>query len=359
MDTSWSAVAERAAGGLGVAAGEVVLVRDHTGRPEVVLEALLAIERRGATPLPEITPPSYLRRLFGVAPVSYLQAWDRHRLGWMRQADRVLVLEGEGLDLAAAAVPAPAVDAWRDAVGRLVALEEERRLPFLLVAVPMAAQAAALGMALPELEAAVLPALAVDAGELRQVITRMLAAVAGGRILTIRTQGGCELRLALGDRRWLDDDGDITDEDRARGGVVSNLPAGSIYTTVLEDRTRGTLRLARAEGATEATLRFVDGVITEVVARAGAEELSTMLDRQTGDARRVGHVGIGLNPRLRRPLGWTLVDEHVHGCLFVSLGENRYMGGRNESSLNVDFAVPGATLLLDDRVIVQDGVVVV
>ena len=86
---------------------------------------------------------------------------------------------------------------------------------------------------------------------------------------------------------------------------------------------------------------------------------SAMFDRHTGEARRISHVGVGLNPYLRRPVGWTLVDEHLHGSLFVALGENRYLGGENASSLNVDFAVPGATLLVDDRIVVDAGVVAV
>jgi len=48
---------------------------------------------------------------------------------------------------------------------------------------------------------------------------------------------------------------------------------------------------------------------------------------------------------LRRPIGWTLVDEHLPGCVFMALGENRYMGGQNISSLNVDLLVGPDALL--------------
>jgi hypothetical protein len=54
-------------------------------------------------------------------------------------------------------------------------------------------------------------------------------------------------------------------------------------------------------------------------------------------------------------VGWPLVDEHVQGAVFVALGENRYLGGENASSLNVDVAVANATLLCDGRQIVEDG----
>jgi leucyl aminopeptidase (aminopeptidase T) len=71
----------------------------------------------------------------------------------------------------------------------------------------------------------------------------------------------------------------------------------------------------------------------------------------------VSYIGIGLNPYLHEPIGWTLVDEHVHGYVFIAFGENRYMGGRNASSLNVDFALPGTTFMVGEQVVVSEGVV--
>jgi hypothetical protein len=53
------------------------------------------------------------------------------------------------------------------------------------------------------------------------------------------------------------------------------------------------------------------------------------------------------------------VDEHIHGNLFIALGENRYMGGQNESSLNEDYALAGVSLEMDGRTIVSQGKVIV
>jgi leucyl aminopeptidase (aminopeptidase T) len=354
MDERWPGIAQRVAQGLGVQAGELVLVRDHAGRIEVLQETLLAIEGMGATPLPEIVTAAYLGRLLGAAPERYLAEWDRHRAGWMRQADRVLVLQGEPLGMDVSGAPPHASKAWREAAGRLGVIEEERALPFLLVAVPTERQATALGMSLADLEAIVLPSLEIGAADLRQEIGLVLDAVRGER-LTIHSGDDCQLHLTLGDRMWLDDDGEISDEDRARGGVVSNLPAGSVYTTVMEGEATGTLHLPQAEDATDVVLRFARGEVADITAATGAESLHALFARHSGDARRIGHIGIGLNPLLHRLLGWTLVDEHVRGCLFVSLGENRYMGGQNASSLNIDFALPNATLLVDGRTVIRGG----
>ena len=73
----------------------------------------------------------------------------------------------------------------------------------------------------------------------------------------------------------------------------------------------------------------------------------------------MSHIGIGLNPYLHHPTGWTIVDEHIHGAVFIALGENRYMGGQNESSLNVDYALGGVSLEVDGRTIVSQGKVIV
>jgi leucyl aminopeptidase (aminopeptidase T) len=168
------------------------------------------------------------------------------------------------------------------------------------------------------------------------------------------------LHLRRGDRPWLSDDGVIDALDRQRGAVASNLPAGSIYGTVLEGETEGRLWLPRAAGARDVVLTMRGGRIAQIEAAQGADALRALFDRHTGEPRRVSHVGLGLNPLLRGPeIGWTLVDEHIHGRTFIAFGENRYMGGQNASSLNVDFSLPGATIEVDGKTIVSQGAVVV
>jgi leucyl aminopeptidase (aminopeptidase T) len=353
----WQELAGRAVDALGVRAGELVQVRDRSGRLDVLLEMLLAIERVGATPLPELLPPSYLNRLLCEAPAAYLSAWDRHRMAWMRQIERVLVLQG--VETVADGPPAGTVDAWRKAVSRLVEVEEARRLPYLVVAVPPANRSGALGGPPERLEQHVLPALAVSPGDLEGEIERVLAVVRGGRHLTLRTADGAEWHASLAGRRWLADDGRIDDEDRCSNAHVGNLPAGAIYTTVVESTPAGQLWLPEAAGARDVRLTFEDGRIVGVDAREGREHVVALLERHSGDRDRISHVGIGLNPALRGVVGWPLVDEHVHGTVLVALGENRYLGGQNQSDLNVDFALPQATLLVDGRLIVEAGRLVV
>ncbi len=355
MHELWPAIARRIAQGLGVQPGDLIQVRGDAGELARLQEIVLAIEVLGATPLIEIWSSDYLRRLWTETPIDHLAQWDRHRARLVTQVDRIVTLQGAAR--AASDVPAARIDAWEAATQRIEQIEEERRVPILVVASPTERRAQQLGLTYEALEAIVLPALAVSAAQLQGEITRVLAMAAGGRRLTIRTGEGHALHLDQGDRVWLSDDGTIDDADRARGAIVSNLPAGSIYTTVLEDQTHGSLYLAVAGEARDVVLTFEAGRIVDIQAASGAEALGRFLDSHSGEPRRVSHIGIGLNPYLAAPIGWTLVDEHVHGALFLALGENRYMGGQNVSSLNYDYVIPAATLLVGGRAIVEDGTV--
>jgi len=321
----------------------------------------LAVERAGATPLPELLPPSYLDRLLREAPVHHLATWDRHRLAWMHQIDRVLVLQpaARAYDAEADAPPDTARVAWRQAVGRLVEAEETRLLPYLLVAVPAGERSGAPGLSLKLLERHLLPALAAPVSTLQGEVERVMGALRGGARITLQTAAGAEWQASLAGRRWLADDGRIDEQDRRANAHIGNLPAGAVYTTVVEESATGELWLPEAAGACDVRLTFENGRIVDVAAREGQEHVQLLLATHSGDPDRVSHVGIGLNPALRDFVGWTLVDEHVSGAVLVALGENRYLGGRNQSDLNIDFALPRASLLVDDRLIVDRGRLVV
>jgi hypothetical protein len=55
------------------------------------------------------------------------------------------------------------------------------------------------------------------------------------------------------------------------------------------------------------------------------------------------------------PIGWTIIDEHRPGAVFLALGENWYLGGRNESSTNVDLLVESPTVRIGSSMVVEHG----
>jgi leucyl aminopeptidase (aminopeptidase T) len=357
VDKIWQKIAQRIVQGLGVQPGELIEVRDNAGCLSVLQETSLAIERVGATPLLQLLSSDYLERLLAEVPQDYLANWGQYRQVWMKQINRVLVLAGTRPNLSL--VSKEVLDTWEQAQYQLGVIEEDRRLPYLLVAIPTEWRAKQLGLAYEKLEEVLLPALGASVEELQNEIRRVLTKTGTGLAITIHSGDNHVLHLEHGDRIWLSDDGYIDETDRKQGAIVSNLPAGSVYTTVIEDKTHGSLWLPRAGEATNVVFRFNAGRINDIEASSGADLLAKELDNHTGEPRCVSHIGLGLNPYLNGPIGWTIVDEHIHGYLFMALGENRYMGGQNESSLNVDYALANATLQVDDQIIVSKGKVTV
>ncbi len=350
--TDWKAFAKRIVDGLNVQPGELIQVRDHIDRPEVLQEVLLAIDLVGATPLVDPQSPAYLNRWLAEATPEAIQQSRRHRLKWMHEIDRVVSFSGGWPDFSLANPATLAV--WQQMDEEITAIEEARQLPMLVVAVPTQQRAEMLGISLSELEAHVMPAHLLSIEESQRLIDSALARVAG-RQITIHTGQGHTLYLDQGSRHWHGDDGMIDEQDRQHKTIVSNLPAGSIYTTVLEDRTHGSLYLPKVFDASDVVFRFEAGRISQIEASQGADQVVAWLDGHSGEARRISHIGIGLNPHLCAPIGWTLVDEHVAGSLFLALGENRYMGGQNASSLNHDFALHGASLQVGGQEVVREG----
>jgi leucyl aminopeptidase (aminopeptidase T) len=356
VNQRWAAVAARAIDALGVQPGDVVEVREHAGHYEALLAMVLEIERRGATPRIELLPPDLVSDLLTSTDPEILSRWDEHRSEWMHETDRVLVLEGADSDVD---TEQPAVEAWRVATDRLVQIEEDRRLPYLLIAIPTEARAEQCGTRLDLLENALIPALTAPPDELKRETDRLERILEGAGTLTVET-GTHKLLLDISGRHWMHDAGEMPSSNGPDGVQPAlNLPAGSVYITVNETATSGTLYLPEAASAVDVVLEFSDGRITRIRASNGADALTAMFDRHSGEPRRVSHIGIGLNPRLHTPVGWPLVDEHRHGAVFIAFGENRYLGGQNESSLNVDFVVPAGTLIADDRTIVERGTVLV
>lgn len=350
-----SYLAWRAVNGAGVQPGELIVVMDHAGRDDVLRKVLLNIELAGATPLPEIAPPDHLAKVLFAGETEHIAQMDKHRATWMQQCDRIIVLSGGWLDLKDA--PVENIQAWSDAQSRLAEIEEAKRTPNLIVAVPNETQAQQLGVSLQDLENLLHNPVVAPLMDLQNAALRIQHKLAGDHIV-IRSGADCTLHMQRGDRPILIDDGYIDDADRARGAVVSNLPAGSVYTTLIEDSVEGALFLSQAGDARDVTLHFKEGRVFKVEAVSGADEIEAMFNAHAGESRRISHIGIGANPHLRNPIGWTLVDEHVWGALFVAFGENRYMGGENASALNEDFALHNASLEVDGAPLLKDGRVI-
>jgi len=347
--STWADVAMRIADAFIVKPGGLVVLRDRCGRSEVVEAVVVAFERRGITTIIDPASDNVLDAVLSDTEPELLATWGRHRGAVLELADAVVTL-GAG--------PIPIERASTDALTALRAgrefmeeVEARRSLPFLAVAVATPRLATELGQTMAELDQAVRAALAPSVEVTRDLIATQISR-ATGEPLTLQTQG-CSFVMKRGNRPWLHDDGHISAEDTASGAVTSNLPCGSIYTTVLEDSATGTVRIPKIADGRDVVLTFSSGVVTSAEG-PGAETVMPWLAEFGPDAGRISHVGIGLNPACSGGTGWTIIDEHRAGAVFLAFGENRYMGGTNASALNHDIVLSAASLLAGQATLVRN-----
>ena len=213
-----------------------VLVRDRCGRADLVDAVLAECRARGLDPIVEHVSSEQLRAIIGATPLAALERWDLDRAEQAESVNGLIVLGGWLADLDG--LPENSVAAWAAAIRRLELELERRNVPTVVVAVPTEYVAQRLGIGLPELEACVLPALLLSADALHEQVAPLVSALERGTRIQVVTDAGT-LALDRGRRPLMIDDGVIDDADVASGAVVSNLPAGSIYCTVIEAAGRG------------------------------------------------------------------------------------------------------------------------
>lgn len=200
-------------------------------------------------------------------------------------------------------------------------------------------------------------ALPADYEQLRlagQSLARRLTAASSCRVTT---SAGTDVFLSLHGRTAIVDDGNLQ-----APGAFGNLPAGEAYIAPCENVASGTIVFdgSLAEwGKLKEPLTVVleEGRIVNLEGGAAAEWLCETLDAGGSNGRVIAELGIGTN-RGARVSGDVLEDEKAAGTVHFAFGNNMNMGGVNQASVHLDALVLRPHLVLDDVVILDEGLAV-
>lgn len=161
---------------------------------------------------------------------------------------------------------------------------------------------------------------------------------------------GSDLRLSLGSRPGLPDDGRLTEP-----GVFGNLPYGEAF--IAPAGGEGTIvasSLAPLGLSDEpATLVVRDGHIVEAHGGHGPEYLS-LLEAHGERGTNLAELGVGTNDRATLT-GNVLEDEKILGTVHVAFGASAGIGGTVSVPIHLDVVVLEATLVVDGRTVLDGG----
>ena len=189
-----------------------------------------------------------------------------------------------------------------------------------------------------------------------EVLSAMLRRAAEVRI---KADNGTDLKFRLAGevRPPFMDDGVLSDADLAIGNTTTSLPAGGIFAAPLEESANGTfvadVRVPQVGTLIEGIAwTFRDGKVVDFSAKRNLKSAQLNYATASGAKDRFGSFGIGLNGKI---LPGYLNSYYARGAVTVGIGDNRDLGGANESSYGFSGFHAHATVTVDGKPVVEDG----
>ncbi len=173
----------------------------------------------------------------------------------------------------------------------------------------------------------------------------------------ITNPDGTDLGFTLEDRKAHVHDGIIDDEDIEMGAIFAELPAGAVVVAPNETSANGILTsnisFPQAGRVIEnISLDFENGKFKSFVGGKNIEVIENMWEKATGDKDKIGWLTLGLNPKAN--LGF-LNNPIVLGTASIGIGENKELGGKNDSDWGLSVTLVKPTVKLDGKTIVEQG----
>jgi len=162
--------------------------------------------------------------------------------------------------------------------------------------------------------------------------------------LHVQTKLGTDITIGIDGMPRNSANGNYTEP-----GTGGNLPAGEIYMPPNGKKVNGSVVIDASSRNHKHTtlikkpikLTIEDGSITQIEGDDEALQLKKTLEwaegvaKYPGSVRRIGEIGIGLNPKAK-VIGSTLVDEKALGTAHVGIGSNYWFGGSVYAIIHLD-----------------------
>ncbi len=193
-------------------------------------------------------------------------------------------------------------------------------------------------------------AMLADYREVERTMRRLYRKLRGAKKIEVFSDLGTDISLKTARRDWITDDTGICHKK----GAFTNLPAGELFIAPIEGSAEGKIVVDGSfhELIKEpATIWVKEGIATRIT---GAKSAVAEMNKGGRDGRLVCEFGMGLNPRARL-IGNFLEDDKVLGTAHVAFGDNSTFGGRIKCGVHVDAIMRKPRVIIDNRLVLEDG----
>ena len=351
----------------GVQEGEVVLINGQSGDGELLENLAVNVRKAGAFPIVLYDTDRLDKRMFFDVPAKYDTQQDKAAMGLMGLANAVIVIANgssedvfEGADPARTAARAKA----GEAINQTMLKRGVRTIELGNNLYPTSWRADRYGMSEDELSKLFWNGVSVDYSDVQKRGETVKAALAAGDEVHVTNPNGTDLKLRIKGRPVLVSDGILSDAERKAGGVAASvyLPAGEVYTTPVagsaEARIVQTRGYFRGKPIDNLTMTVSGGkVMTMTGTGAGWAAYKATYDAVADPRKDVfGFIDLGINPNVKLPAKSSVGTWVPAGAVTLGPGNNSWAGGDNTGPWASSLFLPGSTVTLDGKTIVDAGV---
>ena len=350
----------------GVKAGEVVLITGQPTDGELLEDLAVNVRKVGGFPIITYDTDRLDKRSFFDVPPQYDAVQDKAALGLAALANVLINVNNSmtedvlaGADPARVAARSKASEALSQALLKRGVRTVE--LGNNLYPTPWRAQRYA--MTVDDLSKLFWNGVNMDYAAVQTAGDKVKAALAAGDEVHITNPNGTDLKLHIKGRPVLVSDGILSEAERTAGGVAANvyLPAGEVYTTPVAGSAEGkvvqTHTFFRGKPIDNLTLTVSGGKVTAMTGTGdGWADYKAAYDA-TNDPRKdlFGFIDLGINPNVKLPADSTIGSWIPAGAVTVGAGNNSWAGGDNTVTWSSTLFLPGSTVTLDGKTIVDNG----
>ncbi|MDI9237723.1 aminopeptidase [Lysobacter sp. LF1] len=350
----------------GVREGETVLIMGRPSDAELLENIAVNVRKVGAFPLVTYSSDRMSKRMFFDVPAQYDAQSDAMALKLADIVDVVISLGNQssenlfdGADPKRMAARAKA----DEPVGQAFLKHNVRTVEVGNNMYPTPWRAERYGMTPDELSSAFWNGVNLDYSQLQTRGEEVRKAIAAGNEIHITHPNGTDLKMRLQGRKVLVSDGIISDDDRKAGGpaLAAYLPAGEVYTTPVPGTAEGKLVHTRSfyqgKPIDNLTLTVSGGKVTSMAGSGPGYDAFKAEYDAVDDARKdlVGFIDFGINPNVTLPAKSQVGNWMPAGAVTVGTGGNAWAGGENSMPYGIVVFLPGASVTLDGKPVVEAG----
>jgi len=192
----------------------------------------------------------------------------------------------------------------------------------------------------------------VDPAWLARAAAPIVRSLKSGKRVHITHANGTDLTLGLAGREPSANIGRVSAADRKRPfRMLTTLPSGAVRVALDETVADGVIVGNRTDYyddriATEPRFEFSHGRLTSATYGSGGDRFEADFKKGGKGRDQPGMLSIGLNPKLHNT---PQVEDLEAGAVMVSIGGNRFSGGKNASNLFAWAIVAGADVEVDGK----------